>query len=63
MLIFRMAVRRNNAELIHAAKFMTKDLFHGRTHSKYQMIELHDTIQYQLMEPEVQRLIDGNTSI
>ncbi|VDI14752.1 Hypothetical predicted protein [Mytilus galloprovincialis] len=46
---FRMATRRNNADLLKSSKYMTKELFHGRNHPKYQKIELYDTIQDRMM--------------
>ena len=32
ILNFRMGIRRNNQQLIHSAKWMSKGLFHGRKH-------------------------------
>ena len=60
---FRMAVRRNNAELLHSSKYMTKELFHSRNHPKYQQIELYDHLQYLLMPAEVKQLHDNFASI
>ncbi|XP_060595290.1 uncharacterized protein LOC132749514 isoform X1 [Ruditapes philippinarum] len=60
---FRMAVRRNNSSLLKSAKFMTKELFHGRSHPKYQSIEIYDTLQDILMPKEVQTLNDLYSSI
>jgi hypothetical protein len=60
---FRMAVRRNNAQLLSSAKFMTKELFHGRRHPKYQAIELYDTIQGIVMPKDVQCLNNSYVSI
>ena len=60
---FRMAIRRNNADLMHSAKFMTKELFHIRHHPKYQDIESYDHLQYLLMPANVQSLSDRNISV
>ena len=60
---FRMATRRNNAALLKSAKYMTKELFHGRTHPKYQTIEIYDTLQDLMMPDEVQELNDKFSSI
>lgn len=60
---FRMAIRRNNADLMHSAKFMTKELFHARNHPKYQEIELYDHLQYLLMPQAVKNQHDQFTSI
>ncbi|CAC5369024.1 unnamed protein product [Mytilus coruscus] len=58
-----MAIRRNNADLMHSAKFMTKELFHARNHPKYQEIELYDHLQYLLMPQAVKNQHDQFTSI
>lgn len=60
---FRMDIRRNNAQLLASAKHMTKKLFHGRHHPKYQAIELYDTLQNILMPSDVLKLINLYTSI
>lgn len=60
---FRMAIRRNNAQLLASAKHMTKELFHGRHHPKYQAIELYDTLQNILMPSDVLELSNSYTSI
>ena len=39
----RAAIRRNNPQLLKSAKWMTKELFHGRNHPKYQEIEIYET--------------------
>ncbi|CAC5422228.1 unnamed protein product [Mytilus coruscus] len=60
---FRMAIRRNNSDLLKSAKYMTKELFHGRQHPKYQQIEVNDTIQDMLMPENVQIINDAYSSI
>ncbi|CAC5422487.1 unnamed protein product [Mytilus coruscus] len=59
----RMATRRNNASLLRSSMYMTKELFHGRQHPKYQIIELYDAIQYKMMPEDVRQLYDDYSSI
>ena len=42
---------------------MFKECFHGRTHPKYQSIEIRDTLQHQVLPENIQTLIDNHTSI
>ncbi len=42
---------------------MTKELFHGRSHPKYQKIEIYDTLQDMLMPRDVRNLNDKYVSI
>ena len=58
-----MGVRRNNADLYKSGKYMTKELFHGRSHPKYQIIEIYDSVQDVLMPEEVRNLSDSYASI
>lgn len=60
---FRVATRRNNSELLKSAKDMTSAIFHGRTHPKYQAIELFDMLQDRMMPAEVRNLNDQYASI
>ena len=60
---FRMGIRRNNHLLAKAGKFFFKECFYGRNHPKYQAIEVHDTLQYQVLPEKVQKLLDDHTSI
>ena len=60
---FRLAIRKNDARLLHSSKFMSKELLHGRNHPIYQKIELHDTLQYHMMPTEVQKEVDSFISI
>ncbi|XP_062597901.1 uncharacterized protein LOC134259320 [Saccostrea cucullata] len=48
----RAAVRRNNPQLLMSAKWMTKELFHGRNHPKYQEIEIYETFIRRIL-PDV----------
>ncbi|CAC5391852.1 unnamed protein product [Mytilus coruscus] len=59
---YRMGVRRNNAQLMKSAKYMTKELFSARSHPKYQAIEVFDTLQDILMPIEVSKLNDKYSS-
>lgn len=59
---YRMGVRRNNAQLMKSAKYMTKELFSARSHPKYQAIEVFDTLQDILMPIEVSELNDKYSS-
>ena len=63
LLNFRMGVRRNNSQLIQSAKYMTKELFHGRSHPKYQQIEIHDTFQRLAMPRELHEFSELNESM
>ena len=63
ILNFRMAVRRNNAKLLQAARFMTKELFHGRNHPKYQEIEIYKSYMDQVAPHEVSKLLEENSSV
>ncbi|VDI50411.1 Hypothetical predicted protein [Mytilus galloprovincialis] len=54
-----MATRRNNADLLKSATYMTKEIFHGRNHTKYQIIELYDSIQDRMM-PDDEKKFNNN---
>ena len=58
-----MGIRRNNADLCKSAKYRTKEIFHGRSHPKYQKIEIYDTLQDTLMPKDVRDLNDSFASI
>lgn len=47
----RQAIRRNNSQLAQSAKWMTKELFHGRRHPVYQEIEIMEQFQ-RAVRPE-----------
>lgn len=59
----RMAVRRNNYILLQAGKFMSKELFHGRNHPKYQDIEVFDHFVHQLMPVELKTHFASHCSL
>lgn len=63
ILNFRIGVRRNNARLIESAKMMTRNLFHGRNHPKYQEIELVDTMLRNLMPVDLKDFFERFESI
>ncbi|KAK3106985.1 hypothetical protein FSP39_004438 [Pinctada imbricata] len=46
---FRVAVRRNNYNLLRSAKWMTKELFHGRNHPRYQEIEMYESFMSRIV--------------
>lgn len=60
---FRMAIRRNNSDMLESAKYHCKELFFGRNHPNYQQIELFDTIQQYQFPNEVRKMINDYTSI
>ena len=59
----RMAIRRNNHMLLQAAKWMTKELFHGRRHPKYQEIEIYEQFIFQIMPDELLSFMQRHCSI
>ena len=59
----RMGIRRNNSTLIQSAKFMSKGLFHGRTHPRYQQIEMIETLQRKLMPNDLKTFISMHESM
>ena len=50
---FRMGIRRNNNTLAQSAKHMTKELFHGRNHPRYQQIEMIESFQLSVMPDKI----------
>ena len=56
---FRMALRRNNLKLAQSAMYKLSDLFYGRIHPFYQLIECHFSAQMFCMHDEVKPLF-GN---
>ena len=59
----RMALRRNNYQLLETAKWMSKELFHGRNHAKYQDIEMYESFVRQILPAEVRQLTSHHCSI
>ena len=60
---FRMATRRNNWTLLQSAKWMTKELFHGRSHPKYQDIEIYDQFVQHIMPEKVKQFVRLNATM
>ena len=60
---FRMGIRRNNSNLVHSAKFMSKGLFHGRVHPRYQQIEMLDSVHRFLLPEKLLSFLNENESI
>lgn len=60
---FRTAIRRNNPQLLDSAKWMTKELFHGRNHPKYQEIEIYESFIKKIMPVELQQFMNTFCSI
>ena len=60
---FRMGIRRNNPELLQAAKWMTKELFHGRNHPKYQEIEMYENFVSMILPPELKDYFKQHCSL
>lgn len=59
----RMGIRRNNTILIQSAKFMSKELFHGRNHPRYQQIEMIESVQRKLCPNELANFIQLHESM
>ena len=59
----RMAIRRNNHMLLQAAKWMTKELFHGRRHPRYQEIEIYEQFMFQILPDELSSFIQRHCSV
>ena len=53
---FRMGTRRNNVQLVDAAKYKGGLLSHGRSHGIYHKIEVFDTIYRYVMPHELRQL-------
>ena len=60
---FRAGVRRCNSELRMSAKFMTKELFHGRNHPCYQNLEVMDVVQSKFMPVQVKHVFSKYSSV
>ncbi|XP_071163549.1 uncharacterized protein [Mytilus edulis] len=60
---FRMGIRRNNTILVQSSKFMSKGLFHGRVHPRYQQIEMLDTVHRFLMPEQLQTFLSNHESM
>ena len=59
---FRMGTRRNNSQLIWSAKHTFKDVFHGRNHPIYSLIEINDTLLHNVAPQLVQDFLNQNSA-
>ena len=59
----RMSIRRNNRLLLQAAKWMTKELFHGRHHPKYQEIDIYEQFMFQIIPGQLSSFIQSHCSV
>ena len=60
---FRMAILRNNSSLLKSAKFMTRQLFHGQNHLKYQDLEMYEQFVKLIMPSELICCFNSRCSI
>lgn len=63
ILNFRKGVRNNDKDLIMAGKFKHAPIFHGRSHIKYQQIELIEAKNDLIMPAEVKEFVQKHQSI
>ena len=49
--------------LLQAAKWMTKELFHGRHHPKNQEIEICEQFMFQILSGELSSFIQRHCSV
>ncbi len=63
LLNLRMGVRRNNSNLVLSAKHMTKELFHGRVHPRYQDLELTDSFIRKIMPDQLRYFMAQNETM
>ncbi|CAG2242694.1 unnamed protein product [Mytilus edulis] len=49
--------------LVQSSKFMSKGLFHGRVHPRYQQIEMLDTVHRFLMPEQLQTFLSNHESM
>ena len=59
----RMGIRRNNSTLLRAGKWITKELFHGRNHPKYQDIEIYESFMYSILPSQLKEFFKTNCSL
>ncbi len=59
----RVGIRRNNSKLIQSAKHMTKELFHGRVHPRYQDLEIIDTFIRKVMPDKLKTFMSEHDSM
>ena len=60
---FRMAMRRNNHQLAQSAAFKLGDLFHGRNHPIYQLIDVYFLLPQFVLPNDVTDLINDSFTI
>jgi hypothetical protein len=58
-----MGVRRNNSKLVQSAKFLSKELFHGRSHPRYQELEIIDHFKRIAMPKDLQNFEEEHESM
>lgn len=58
-----MAIRRNNHQLHLAAKWMTKELFHGRNHPRYQKIEIYEQFMFHIPPIELSCFVQSHCNV
>ena len=59
----RMGTRRNNCLLVESAKLMSKELFHARTHPRYQQIEILDSFMRKAMPKDLRCFLEQHESV
>ena len=63
VLNFHMGIRRNNHALVQSARYMTKELFHGRSHPKYQQTEITVAFLDVISPPELKQFLHHHQSV
>ena len=58
-----MGIRRNNHALVHSGRFMFKELLHGKSHGKYQEIELVTEFIQREAPQEVKQMMKKHASV
>ena len=60
---FRMALRRNNLKLAQSAVYKLSDMFYGRFHPFYQLIEIHFLAQMFTIHEDAKPLYETYFSV
>ena len=60
---FRMGIRRNNSSLVQLARYMSKELFHGCNHPKYQEIEIFSSFMEKAAPDKINEFLAQNISV
>ena len=63
IIMFRMAIRRNNHHLAWSAKFKFRELIHARNHPKYQLLEIYDSLLREMAPTDVKEFVDSHVSM